>query len=84
MAPSAMPTGWVTATRAIANRITPVPSLNRASASTTVASRPGAFIRLNSSMTATGSVAETIAPSRNPSARSSPVDVDPTIATTPR
>src|SRR4051812_45330869 len=49
------------------NRTIPVPSLTRLSISTIVASRRGTAIRRNVERTAAGSVAATIAPTRNPS-----------------
>ena len=80
--PSSSVTGSVTARIAIANSTTPVPSLSRLSASTTVDSRAGACSRLNSETTATGSVADRIAPRMNATPRSRPVSVDTTTATT--
>ena len=71
----------MSALRAIANRTTPVPSLSRLSASTTVDRRAGARSRLNSATTATGSVADSIAPRMKASPRSRPVIVDTTTAT---
>ena len=63
----------VAAATAIVNTTTAVPSLNRLSASTSVASRFGAPRLLKVAMTDTGSVADTMAPTMNASDRSSPV-----------
>src|SRR6478752_725369 len=80
--PPASETGAERAAIAIVNSTTPVPSLSRLSASTSVASRFGAPTRLNSDTTATGSVAEMIAPSTNASGVSRSVKSGTTTATT--
>ena len=58
---------------AIAKMTMPVPSLKRLSASTSVVSRRGARRRLKTAMTAAGSVAASIVPTRNARANGSPV-----------
>ena len=72
----------VVAATAIENTTTAVPSLNRLSASTRVASRVGAPRRLKVAMTETGSVAETIAPTMKANEGGNPASVRIT-ATTP-
>src|SRR5262245_2029512 len=81
-APSARVTGDARARSALENSTTPVPSLSRLSASTTVERSLGARSRLNRATTATGSVADSIAPRMNASPRSSPVAAETTRATT--
>ena len=72
----------VTARIAIAKTTSPVPSLKTLSPSTRVTRPRGAPSRRNVSMTATGSVAATIAPTTNPSSGRSPVPTESTTATT--
>ena len=76
------PGGRATAWTAIAKRTSPVPSLNRLSPSTIVASARDARSGLNVATTAAGSVADTIAPTRNARSGRSPVMRFSTIATT--
>ena len=72
-----------TAPTAIVKITTAVPSLNRLSASTSVARRPGACRWRNVAMTATGSVADTIAPTRNAEPSGTAANAASTTATTP-
>ena len=81
--PSSGDTGPVAAARRSGRATTAVPSLNRLSASTSVASRAGAPRRRNVAMTATGSVAETMAPTMNASGRLQPGRRQDDDATTP-
>ncbi len=72
-AASGIPTFPPTVCSAMPNRTIAVPSLNRLSPSTRVPSDFGVPRRLNVAMTATGSVAETIAPTTKASSSRSPV-----------
>ena len=74
-------TGLVTYATAIEKATMPVPSLKRLSASTSVASRRGESSPLKVAMTATGSVAASIAPTMNACAGGNPAPRFKTSAT---